>query len=151
MERLHVVFKAAVVAVCVPNAAALAQKWPSHPLTLVVPFAAGGPSDAAMQDLIAGRVDYMCDSPSTSLPQIESNMIKAIATTGQQRAASLVNIPTALEQGLNFDVTSWQGLFMPKGTPEPIVRRLTQAISEAAGFTVGTRSFRGYRGKRDSA
>jgi tripartite-type tricarboxylate transporter receptor subunit TctC len=83
-----------------------------------------------MQDLIAGRVDYMCDSPSTSMPQIESKMIKAIATTGQQRAASLLNVPTALEQGLNFDVTSWQGLFMPKGTPEPIVRRLTQAISE---------------------
>jgi tripartite-type tricarboxylate transporter receptor subunit TctC len=83
-----------------------------------------------MQDLIAGRIDYMCDSPSTSLPQIEANLVKAIATTGQQRSASLPNVPTAQEQGLNFDVNSWQGLFLPKGTPEPTVRRLTQAISE---------------------
>ncbi len=92
-----------------------------------VPYRGLGP---AMQDLIAGRIDYMCDSPSTSLPQIEANLVKAIATTGQQRSASLPNVPTAQEQGLNFDVNSWQGLFLPKGTPEPTVRRLTQAISE---------------------
>ena len=92
-----------------------------------VPYRGLGP---AMQDLIAGRIDYMCDSPSTKLPQIEANLVKAIATTGQQRSASLPNVPTAQEQGLNFDVNSWQGLFLPKGTPEPTVRRLTQAISE---------------------
>jgi tripartite-type tricarboxylate transporter receptor subunit TctC len=92
-----------------------------------VPYRGLGP---AMQDLIAGRVDYMCDSPSTSLPQIETNLVKAIATTGQQRAPSLPRVPTALEQGLDFDVTSWQGLFLPKGTPEPIVRRLAQAVDE---------------------
>ena len=71
-----------------------------------VPYRGLGP---AMQDLIAGRIDYMCDSPSTSLPQIEANLVKAIATTGQQRSASLPNVPTAQEQGLNFDVNSWQG------------------------------------------
>jgi tripartite-type tricarboxylate transporter receptor subunit TctC len=92
-----------------------------------VPYRGLGP---AMQDLIAGRIDYMCDSPSTSLPQIEANLVKAIATTGQQRSASLPNVPTAQEQGLNFDVNSWQGLFLPRGTPEPTVRRLTQTISE---------------------
>jgi tripartite-type tricarboxylate transporter receptor subunit TctC len=92
-----------------------------------VPYRGLGP---AMQDLMAGRVDYMCDSPSTSLPQIEANMVKAIATTGQRRATSLPNVATAQEQGLNFDVTSWQGLFLPKGTPEPIVRRLAQAVDQ---------------------
>jgi tripartite-type tricarboxylate transporter receptor subunit TctC len=92
-----------------------------------VPYRGLGP---AMQDLIAGRVDYMCDSPSTSLPQIETNLVKAIATTGQRRASSLPGVPTAQEQGLDFDVTSWQGLFLPKGTPEPIVRRLAQAVDE---------------------
>jgi tripartite-type tricarboxylate transporter receptor subunit TctC len=91
-----------------------------------------------MQDLIAGRVDYMCDSPSTSLPQVEAKLVKAIATTGQQRSASLPKVPTAQEQGLNFDVNSWQGLFLPKGTPEPIVRRLSQAIGE----TLDSRSVR---------
>jgi tripartite-type tricarboxylate transporter receptor subunit TctC len=92
-----------------------------------VPYRGLGP---AMQDLIAGRVDYMCDSPSTSLPQIETDMVKAIATTGQRRATSLPKVPTAKEQGLDFDVTTWQGLFLPKGTPEPIVRRLNQAVGE---------------------
>jgi tripartite-type tricarboxylate transporter receptor subunit TctC len=92
-----------------------------------VPYRGLGP---AMQDLIAGRVDYMCDSPSTSLPQIETNLVKAIATTGQRRAASLPNVPTAQEQGLDFDVNTWQGLFLPKGTPETIVRRLAQAVGE---------------------
>jgi tripartite-type tricarboxylate transporter receptor subunit TctC len=92
-----------------------------------VPYRGLGP---AMQDLIAGRVDYICDSPSTSLPQIETNLVKAIATTGQRRAMSLPDIPTAQEQGLDFEVNTWQGLFLPKGTPEAIVRRLTQAVSE---------------------
>lgn len=92
-----------------------------------VPYRGLGP---AMQDLIAERVDYICDSPSTSLPQIETNLVKAIATTGQHRAPSLPNVPTAQEQGLDFDVNTWQGLFLPKGTPEAIVRRLTQAVGE---------------------
>jgi tripartite-type tricarboxylate transporter receptor subunit TctC len=92
-----------------------------------VPYRGLGP---AMQDLIAGRIDYMCDSPSTSLPQIEGNMVKAIATTGPRRAASLPGVQTAQEQGLDFEVMSWQGLFLPKGVPEPIVRRLAQAVGE---------------------
>ncbi len=92
-----------------------------------VPYRGLGP---AMQDLIAGRVDYMCDSPSTSLPQIESGLVKAIATTGPRRAASLPNVATAREQGLDFEVTSWQGLFLPKGTPAPIVGRLEQALDQ---------------------
>jgi Tripartite tricarboxylate transporter family receptor len=72
------------------------------------------------------------------LPQIEANLVKAIATTGQRRSASSPKVPTAQEQGLNFEVNSWQGLFLPQGTPQPIVRRLTQAIGE----TLDTRSVR---------
>jgi tripartite-type tricarboxylate transporter receptor subunit TctC len=92
-----------------------------------VPYRGLGP---AMQDLIAGRVDYMCDSPSTSQPQIESQLVKAIATTGGRRWATLPAVPTAKEQGLDFEVMTWQALFLPKGTPEPIVRRLERAVSE---------------------
>jgi len=92
-----------------------------------VPYRGLGP---AMQDLIAGRIDYVCDSVSTSLPQIESNTIKAIATTGARRAPALASVATAREQGLDFEVTAWQGLFLPKGTPEPIVRRLNRAVGE---------------------
>jgi tripartite-type tricarboxylate transporter receptor subunit TctC len=92
-----------------------------------IPYRGLGP---AMQDLIAGRIDYPCDSPSTSKPQVEGNQVKAIASTGLRRAPTLPNLPTAREQGLPFDVTAWQGIFLPKGTPEAIVRRLNRALSE---------------------
>jgi tripartite-type tricarboxylate transporter receptor subunit TctC len=92
----------------------------------------------AMQDLIAGRVDYLCDSPSTTLPQIEGDFVKVLATTGLKRAATLPQVPTAREQGLPFDVTTWQAIFLPKNTPEAIVQRLNQAI----GQTLDTPSVR---------
>jgi tripartite-type tricarboxylate transporter receptor subunit TctC len=93
-----------------------------------IPYRGLGP---AMQDLIAGRIDYLCDSPSTSRPQIETNNIKAIATTGANRSSVLSDVPTAREQGLDFEVMAWQGLFLPKETGEPIVRRLNEALSAA--------------------
>jgi tripartite-type tricarboxylate transporter receptor subunit TctC len=93
-----------------------------------IPYRGLGP---AMQDLIAGRIDYMCDSPSTSRPQIETNNVKAIATTGAKRSSVLPDVPTAREQGLDFEVTAWQGLFLPKNTPDLIVRHLNQALSAA--------------------
>jgi tripartite-type tricarboxylate transporter receptor subunit TctC len=93
-----------------------------------IPYRGLGP---AMQDLIAGRIDYMCDSPSTSRPQIETNNVKAIATTGAKRTSVLPEVPTAREQGIDFEVTAWQGLFLSKDTPDPIVRDLNQALSAA--------------------
>jgi tripartite-type tricarboxylate transporter receptor subunit TctC len=92
-----------------------------------VPYRGLGP---AMQDLIAGRIDYLCDSPSTTLPQIEGNFVKILATTGPKRAATLPHVPTVHEQGLPFDVTAWQAIFLPKDTPTAIVQRLNQAVSE---------------------
>ena len=94
----------------------------------MVPYRGLGP---AMQDLIAGRIDYLCDSVSTSMPQIEGKSVKAIATTGSRRSAVLPDVPTAREQGLDFDVSTWQGLFLPKGVPEPIVHRLNHALGTA--------------------
>jgi tripartite-type tricarboxylate transporter receptor subunit TctC len=93
-----------------------------------VPYRGLGP---AMQDLIAGRVQYICDSVSTSKPQIEGGHVKAVATTGLKRSPALPNIPTAKEQGLDFDVLTWQGLFLAKDTPAPIVNQLSQAMSKA--------------------
>ena len=93
-----------------------------------VPYRGLGP---AMQDLIAGRVQYICDSVSTSKPQIEGGHVKAIATTGLKRSPALPNIPTAKEQGLDFDVLTWQGLFLAKDTPAPIVKQLSTAFSKA--------------------
>jgi tripartite-type tricarboxylate transporter receptor subunit TctC len=89
-------------------------------------------STLAMQDLIAGRIDYMCDAIQTALPQIQANTVKAIALLSPSRASVLPNLPTAREQGLaDFDVDSWAGFFLPKGTPDVIVRRLNKAMSDA--------------------
>lgn len=94
---------------------------------VAVPYRGLGP---ALQDLIPGRIDYMCDDPSTSKPQVDGNFVKAIFTTGKQRSPVLPQVPTAREQGLAFDVTVWQGLFLAKDTPEPIVRTLNAALSK---------------------
>jgi tripartite-type tricarboxylate transporter receptor subunit TctC len=93
-----------------------------------VPYRGLGP---AMTDLIAGRVQYICDSVSTSKPQIEGGQVKAIATTGLKRSSALPTIPTAKEQGLDFDVLTWQGLFLAKDTPAPIVQQLSAAFVKA--------------------
>src|SRR3954469_21821252 len=93
-----------------------------------VPYRGLGP---AMQDLIAGRVQYICDSVSTSKPQIEGGHVKAIATTGLTRSQALPDIPTAKEQGLDFDILTWQGLFLAKDTPKPVLAQLSAGFSKA--------------------
>jgi tripartite-type tricarboxylate transporter receptor subunit TctC len=93
-----------------------------------VPYRGGGP---AMQDLIAGRYDYICTLTPTGKPLIEANTVKGIAILRPQRSPELPNLPSTGEQGLpDFDVSTWFGLFFPKGTPEPIVRRLNAALAE---------------------
>ncbi|HKA75185.1 MAG TPA: tripartite tricarboxylate transporter substrate-binding protein [Xanthobacteraceae bacterium] len=85
----------------------------------------------AMQDIAAGRVDYICDVIIGVLPLIQSNSIKPIAYLSPRRVQVLPQVATAQEQGLaNFDTSSWHALFFPAGTSEPIVRRLNAALSE---------------------
>ena len=96
--------------------------------TVAVPYRGLGP---AMQDLTAGRIDYLCDTPSTSKPQIDGGFVKAIAITGEQRWFTLPEVPTVREQGVDFVITAWQGLFLAQNTPEPIVRELNAALSKA--------------------
>ncbi len=94
-----------------------------------VPYRGSGP---AMQDLMAGRIDFLCDVITTAVPQIEAGTVKAIATLGESRAAVLPNVPTAGEQGFTeFDGNGWNALFFPKGTPEAIVQRLSRTASDA--------------------
>jgi tripartite-type tricarboxylate transporter receptor subunit TctC len=84
----------------------------------------------AMQDLIAGRIDYMCDAGSTAVPMVKSNTVKGIASLGPRRLPALADLATAAEQGLpGVAVYGWNALFFPKGTPQPIV----QAMNKAAG------------------
>ena len=86
----------------------------------------------AMQDLMAGRIDYQCVTLSPALPLIASNKVKAIAIVSHDRSPSLPALATAHEQGLtDFDVSSWYAIFLPKGTPVDIVRKLNDAIAIA--------------------
>jgi tripartite-type tricarboxylate transporter receptor subunit TctC len=86
----------------------------------------------AYQDLLAGRLDYMCDFISTALPQIEARTVKAIATLTRERTPVLPDLATADEQGLTgFDAPGWYALVVPKGTPDSVVRRLNKGMSDA--------------------
>jgi len=94
-----------------------------------VPYRGGEP---AMQDLIAGRIDYVCNIITTAVPQIEGGLVKPIAITTRGRSPLLPNLPSAEEQGLTgFEAYSWNAFFLPKATPDAIVRKLnaaTQAV-----------------------
>ena len=79
----------------------------------------------AMQDLMAGRIDYLCDAGSTAVPLIQGDVVKALANLGPRRATMLPHLATAREQGLaGVAVYGWNAFFFPKGTPDPIVRAL---------------------------
>jgi tripartite-type tricarboxylate transporter receptor subunit TctC len=85
----------------------------------------------AMQDIIAGRVDYVCDVVQTSLELIRNRTVKALAMLSPNRARVLPEVPTADEQGLKgFDADAWNAFFFPKGTPAPTVARLAKATSD---------------------
>jgi tripartite-type tricarboxylate transporter receptor subunit TctC len=97
--------------------------------TTHIPYRGTGP---ALQDLAGGRLDYQCEPVPSALPLIQGNAAKPIALLARKRTAVLPDIPTAQEQGLaDFEVLSWNALFLPRGTPEPIVRRLNAAMSQA--------------------
>jgi tripartite-type tricarboxylate transporter receptor subunit TctC len=94
-----------------------------------VPFRGSGP---ALQELIAGRIDYYCDALPSALPYIQAKSLKAIAIMTRARAPALPDLPTVREQGLpEFEAYTWFGLFFPRATPEALVRRLQQATREA--------------------
>jgi tripartite-type tricarboxylate transporter receptor subunit TctC len=85
----------------------------------------------ALQDLVAGRIDYLCDVISTALPHIRSGAVKPLALLSNNRSPVLPELPTALEQGLaDVDGDGWNAFFFPKGTPQPIVRKLAAATSQ---------------------
>ncbi len=90
-----------------------------------VPYRGGQP---AMQDLIAGRIDYVCNIITTALPEIQAELVKPITITTKDRSPLLPNLPTAQEQGLkDFEAYTWDAFFMPKGTPDAIVQKLNAA------------------------
>jgi tripartite-type tricarboxylate transporter receptor subunit TctC len=94
--------------------------------TMHIPYRSGG---QAIQDLLAGRNDYQCPGLPVTLPQIESNSVRPIATLSRDRSMLLATLASAHEQGLtDFDINNWTAMFLPKATPQPIVRKLHQAV-----------------------
>ncbi|MCA6121322.1 tripartite tricarboxylate transporter substrate binding protein [Bradyrhizobium sp. WSM 1704] len=93
-----------------------------------VPYKGANP---AMQDLISGRVDYLCDIITTAKAQIDAGTVRPIAILSKQRSPALPNIPTAIEQGFDVDAYTWNAFFLPKGTADAIVHKLNQATVEA--------------------
>lgn len=94
-----------------------------------VPYKGTGP---AMNDLLGGQVDLMCDQTTNTTSQIKAGRIKAYGVTTQTRVPSLPDIPTLNESGLpNFEITVWHGLYAPHGTPKPIIDILANALQIA--------------------
>ncbi|MEO8807827.1 MAG: tripartite tricarboxylate transporter substrate binding protein [Burkholderiaceae bacterium] len=90
----------------------------------------------AVQDVIGGQVPMMVLDTAAGLPQIRSGKVKALAVMSKKRIPSLPDVPTLDEIGgayglKNFEVTAWQGLFAPKGTPPDIVAKLTSEMTKA--------------------
>ncbi len=94
-----------------------------------IPYKGGGP---AMQDLIAGRIDYLCIDPPVARPQIEAKTVKGIVVLSRDRSSSLPSLPTAQEQGVkDIDITNWFALFAPKDTDPAALKKLREATVAA--------------------
>jgi tripartite-type tricarboxylate transporter receptor subunit TctC len=90
-----------------------------------IPYRGGG---SAMQDLIAGRIDYQCPAAELAIPHIQASSVKAIAVLTRNRSPTLPNLASAHEQGLaNFDAGAWFSFVLPKDTPAAIVQKLHNA------------------------
>ena len=86
----------------------------------------------AMNDLLGGQVDLMCDQTTNTTSQIKAEKIKVYGVTTRKRLASLPKVPTREEAGLKgFEVTVWHALYAPKSTPKPVIEKLTAALQDA--------------------
>jgi len=110
-----------------------------------VPYQSGGGSMSA--DMIAGRVSMMLETVTNALALVKSGQLRALAVTTPQRSPAVPDLPTFAEAGLpGFDVSSWTGLFVPAGTPRPVIMKLnaeTQRIAHDPAYiaqmkTIGT-------------
>jgi tripartite-type tricarboxylate transporter receptor subunit TctC len=94
-----------------------------------VPFNGTGP---AMNALVAGQVDYMCDQIVNAVPQINAGTIKAYGIATPERNPSLPNVPTTKEGGLpEFQAQAWNAIFAPKGTSAEIVAKVNASAAKA--------------------
>ena len=94
----------------------------------LVPYRGGAP---ALQDLVSGQIDLMCDLAANSLPQVKNGNIKAYAVMSKTRWPGAPDVPTAEEAGVPVEVITWHGAWAPKGTPKDVVAKLNAAIVAA--------------------
>lgn len=85
----------------------------------------------AMNDLVAGQVDMLCDQSTTAVPQIQGRTIRAYAVTSGQRLSVLPDVPTTAESGVSMELTIWHGLYAPRGVPAEAANRLHAALQAA--------------------
>ena len=94
-----------------------------------VPYRGAAP---AMQDLLSGQIDMMIDLAASALPQVRAGNVKAYAVTSKSRLAAAPDVPTVDEAGLpGFYVLSWHAIWVPKGTPQPVIAKLNAAAVAA--------------------
>lgn len=106
-------------------------KWKAGVDITHIPYKGSGP---AIQDVIGGQVDMMFDTSVVAGPHIDSGKLRAIAVSSARRLPSMPNVPTVAESGVpglaDYEVTSWQAIFAPAGTPKAIVDRLHAEIGK---------------------
>ena len=94
-----------------------------------IPYKGTGP---AINDLLGGQVDLLCDQTTQTVPMIKEGRVKVFGATTLKRLTALPNVPTLDEQGMKgFEVKVWHGMYAPKGTPKPVLDKLTAALQAA--------------------
>jgi tripartite-type tricarboxylate transporter receptor subunit TctC len=94
----------------------------------LVAYRGSGP---AMNDLVGGHVDFMCEQSVSVADQVLAGTVKAYAVSAPERLAMLPDVPTAREAGVNYEMSIWAGLFAPKGVPPEVVAKLADALDKA--------------------
>ena len=93
-----------------------------------IPYRGEGP---ALQDLVAGRIDYMCNTIQTGVAQAKAGKVKAIAVMAAKRSAAIPELATSGEQGLpGVEASVWNALFFPRGTPNAVVQKMAKAVND---------------------
>jgi len=94
----------------------------------LVAYRGSGP---ALNDLVGGHVDFMCEQSVSVADQVLAGSVKAYAVSAPERLTTLPNVPTAKEAGVNYEMSVWSGLFAPKGVPPEVVAKLADALDKA--------------------
>ena len=94
----------------------------------LVAYRGSGP---ALNDLVGGHVDFMCEQSVSVSDQVLAGTVKAYAVSASERLATLPDVPTAREAGVNYEMSVWSGLFAPKGVPPQVIARLADALDKS--------------------